>query len=1106
MFVLTKEIFYLAIVECNGTIVLMQFKRSGFTLVEVIVSIAILIVVSFAIVHFVGTAKKATVKIEDISGCQVVAQSFMSDISNYGQNLNPSVPVVSLSQVVEGDEFSGAYNALPVVERLSPTSIRANTSQLTRGSAATLMAVYNRKGDNSYCVANDGKGVELESDAFEVKGLANGVAYLRIEPIVFSTRQSVTPVCPNPPLYFGAPSHQGNYNVTPPVLSSEPSIVLPERDRGFKVTITIEYTTGGKTQSCSTENHFGFSFDPLNNSVFANAVLNSENLSTFQFDTNSDSILDTEYLTCGVNGSGSQGFRNISITVPVGPNGIEFGSALICRGRILADPIAAVPVAGSVGQWDFCDQFVFPEPGGSALQTVQADASQVLFNFSQLTSDLTYQLELGSIDSGGNFSNHFITFSVDGSRPLITGLRETTNLINAPDSDYQTSTLSWPQTLSDSGIQCTSGQTTFRGDVSGALLQRTFLNCDGTGFNGALTFAPYTCTGNHSATENRMNQVEMLARDRCGLGFAQSFSWPVLTEVPDANPGLQTSSPQGLLINHKLIAGFPEYSTLIQDYCDCENSVTTQNFCAAGVCGAAHGSNPEMVKISVVDACGKNFSNEISYCPTNAWSPLPTLSWWGRGRCTATSGLAENQVCREVTTSIFGSTQDFPGCFAVAGCGAGGVGDLNRCIANNTPNCTSSATCQLQADECYACACNTINPNGFEAASSCQTELGSLTPAGDWLCEIANPTSTTCYAPFNCPGNSWATEAACRANNSGCSVCEPLPGLPGQPVPPAQCWACRCDASTGEYPTQEACNSARTNPATQVCGEVMGSEMLCWRHFDCPGCLLNQAGALFFTGGGSITHGLQSQSTCASGSCPSIDMNGTGANQAGGVCYLADLGNCPEFENGPHITEESCRSSVGSNFQCRDFEAALVCNGNLVDTLPTQCWYGAQCPSGYGTQEICEADGGNICDPSPGLFCETAAQGCWECNATTTTTTLPEENICEPPFEFEEISECHISTLCGEAPGETLCNQETENGVTCYLCSVTPTTLPAVCNNEVGNWTCGSGFLAPGAPHPSCPDGAIPMDNDTLYCRGSSGQTLDSGCCSMPAMLCWTCP
>ncbi|MCB0393941.1 MAG: hypothetical protein KDD25_05250, partial [Bdellovibrionales bacterium] len=166
-----------------------------------------------------------------------------------------------------------------------------------------------------------------------------------------------------------------------------------------------------------------------------------------------------------------------------------------------------------------------------------------------------------------------------------------------------------------------------------------------------------------------------------------------------------------------------------------------------------------------------------------------------------------------------------------------------------------------------------------------------------------------------------------------------------------------------------------------------------WRAFDCPNSSVNQGGGVFTGGYGSINPPLRSDDVCAGGGCPSVDVNGTGSNQAGGVCYFEDLGTCPTFLGGAFVSSGVCYSSVPQNKQCRDFTAQRIYSSSTIDQLPGECWYGVNCGAGaYGLQSNCHADINNTCDGTPGNRCNQRFDGCYVCDvsaSSTTTSTLP---------------------------------------------------------------------------------------------------------------------
>jgi hypothetical protein len=217
---------------------------------------------------------------------------------------------------------------------------------------------------------------------------------------------------------------------------------------------------------------------------------------------------------------------------------------------------------------------------------------------------------------------------------------------------------------------------------------------------------------------------------------------------------------------------------------------------------------------------------------------------------------------------------------------------------------------------------------------------------------------------------------------------------------------------------------------TQTCGEIRGASQLCWRRFDCTLSDLTQSGAMFSSGEGSINPDLQGYGTCASGTCSTVDINGTGFEQAGGICHFADLGNCPAFAGGIHTSEGMCMAAVPPTAECRDFSAILNLGGNQLDSYPTECWYGVNCPAdSFGTQNACHAATSNSCDGSPTFECTPRTGGCWECNVTTTT--LPD---CNPP-NYQFIAACRSDTACMMNGGPD-CELNSLSG--CYYCPIQP--------------------------------------------------------------------
>ena len=103
-------------------------------------------------------------------------------------------------------------------------------------------------------------------------------------------------------------------------------------------------------------------------------------------------------------------YRNVLITIPVGTNGIEMASVILCRGRILPEPSSGAPIV--TGDWNICEDFVFPSADAKT-KAVTVDEDQLTILFEELTVDTTYELELGVLDSGSNLTVQSIIFSID---------------------------------------------------------------------------------------------------------------------------------------------------------------------------------------------------------------------------------------------------------------------------------------------------------------------------------------------------------------------------------------------------------------------------------------------------------------------------------------------------------------------------------------------------------------------------------------------------------------------------------------------------------------------------------------------------------------------
>ncbi|MCB0394537.1 MAG: prepilin-type N-terminal cleavage/methylation domain-containing protein, partial [Bdellovibrionales bacterium] len=614
--------------------------KRGFTLIEVLIAIAILAVVGMSVAHFIGTSKKISQRISTSSGCDQMAQSFVDLLGQYGLKINPSEPIVSSSQNVDGDALTGMFNAVPVIERVDATRIRINSSQLSRSTAAAMMAIYNTKGVE-VCNGNGGLGLDVSGmDWGNIAGSGSRV-YLKIEPHVASTNQSLN--CPPPPLRYGSLSKNVDYSTNPPHDKTETKILLPDGDRQFQVTVTFEFEENQVTKTCQATSTFGFAFDDRNITNLSGATVTSGNpatMKTINYDTNGDSTPDQEWVSCGTS-AGSQAFRDITVRVPFSTSGIEMGSAIVCRGRVLDDAYAGV--TGDVGEWNFCDQFTFPSPATASVNSVVVDTanSEIRFTFRGLAPDLTYQVEMGSADSGSNFLSSFVTFSIDGTRPTVTNIQETTGRLVPPKTPIGGVNVTWPPNIVQSKVQCDAANTTFRGTINGRLIARTISSCVGNGFSGPLnlTNPQYSCQGNHAAAPG-FNDIQMTAVDVCGQGAPTNFEWPVITQVPEIqNLEIKTTSPQGISFNH--LPHFPRYDEVAKDYCPLSSNFTTQGYCTAG-----NSPDFERAVVRVMDACGgtdESSGSQTYYCPTD--------SRWSIQRCkNGANGLTPptpTQVCRE---------------------------------------------------------------------------------------------------------------------------------------------------------------------------------------------------------------------------------------------------------------------------------------------------------------------------------------------------------------------------------------------------------------------------------------------------------------------------
>ncbi|MCB0394329.1 MAG: prepilin-type N-terminal cleavage/methylation domain-containing protein, partial [Bdellovibrionales bacterium] len=487
-------------------------SKKGFTLIEVLISVAILGIVGFSIARFVLTSKKVTARISNSGGCEVAAQSILDEITQYGSSLNPADPYFDNSTVVEaeaGDDFVVRFNSLPVYEFLAGGTMRLNTSQLLRGSAAAVMAVYNRIG-NSLCTANNGMGIDISNMQYFSGQPEGSTMYLSIKPIDASGAAT----CAAPPLYFAPTSTEVNYATTPPTFTDMPLLLWGDRNEGFDVQVSLQWSQDGQTKMCQAKTNVKFTFDKTNTSKIDSSLItvvsDSGTNTSFVYDPPGTRPAGKEFLLCGDDGSSDQGFRNVTVNIPI--NQIEKGSALVCRGSVLDDPSSTFNEVS--GDWALCSNFNFPAPYNTGTITSSISSSNFRIRLEQLPTNKTYEIVLAILDSGGNFVRDAggsfaplsVIFSVDGERPSIVPLsiqedNSVTNFIVNPRASFPSLSgqpTSWPDEHERDGIQCGGGTVRLVGQVQGSLLQRTLITCEGVGYNSNPTLNGITCVGDRT--------------------------------------------------------------------------------------------------------------------------------------------------------------------------------------------------------------------------------------------------------------------------------------------------------------------------------------------------------------------------------------------------------------------------------------------------------------------------------------------------------------------------------------------------------------------------------------------------------------------------------
>ncbi|MCB0393834.1 MAG: type II secretion system protein, partial [Bdellovibrionales bacterium] len=522
----------------------MKIRKNGFTIIEVLLAVAILAIAGFAVARFVITSKRISSKISDSSECTNAANSILAEISNQGSNLDIFPPYFP-----SGTDRTGSDLQIPSgfskfgLEVMNPSSIvivgrdsgplTIGNSLLLKNSTNLVQALYNSDPISS-CVDEGGSSFGLSiANNFAIQGLENLKIYLNIQPL--DIESGVIRPCPGSALL----SRPLRNSVQPPQISASALNFLGDQTLGFKTTVTIEYQEKTQKRYCQASGQYSHQADlsVLQRLPAPVAIRNGDGVD----------LTGRSFVSCSTDGSK---YRDVEVdfsfpTTGTGPK-VEKGSVMICRGKASVPP-GSFPLNTN---WTACDAFQFagyqanptqilnlklpsPNPGGD-------QQLEYTMKFFELTGDMKYDLEYAFVDSAGNVSPvTSLSFYVDSTPPTISSIRATSNIgipgDNRAGGNYSGPDANWsepsPQFSNGKWLQCNANSSSMTATVSdriGIGMGCTNVTIQNSKSQNVLASGATDCViRTISGMPNSENTVSVTAVDICSTGGSASATWHV---------------------------------------------------------------------------------------------------------------------------------------------------------------------------------------------------------------------------------------------------------------------------------------------------------------------------------------------------------------------------------------------------------------------------------------------------------------------------------------------------------------------------------------------------------------------------------------------------
>lgn len=900
----------------------MKIKNKGYSLVEVMIAVALLAIVMTFVTSYIFNQTKATIKVSNQAECSGAAQSLIDRISSLGtrDNVLPAYLGAiggedAFYNTAAGQQLAQFFSRLPSSVTSTYWGDPASTtwravigndslvtnSHLVLSSTSVVESLYNTD-PAGYCAGTKDMPAELMGGTPST--LNNVQVKMKIQPSNFSDTP-VAGACTTP--LRAAPKGTSNAALKYPLFGGNP-------DLQYKVEITVRYTSADGPAACSSSNTYSHSLDQVNNSLptVSNGIAIGGVYNT----------LSTPHTLCDS--------QQIAFDIDVA--GLEGGSVPLCKGDVTFP--AVINTA-----WVSCADLTFP--GQTGLTTITPSSlTSFRIQFAGLVSERIYRFSVGSVDTAGNLTATVAVkdFIVDMQRPSIS------NVVPQPPIAIGTNP------FQSAYYQCDESADTFDGVYTGDPITQNWQPCQVNvtpAIPTTVTFASPNCQATADPTNSNVNtqySLRLEAYDICNVTAPPGVQSPARTWWTLPQPiGIRVVNSASPFIPYPIVlapdVGQPGGFVIAR----CDGLAAPRGGASGNWTCSVTGQNQGNCtgKIAVYgyeDVCGRANVLLDSWSATNACYPFYADGCGTRTETDTSIAPSPPNLCSRV-----------PGYFEEVDCK-----DACDPKAFTPQECRPYLPASCAAATCYQCRDMCPAGHFYNGAPDClnscannqRCSVSPPTNLGDPNCKWCNPVCNPGdYITNNCtnqytgaPG--CAGNQTCRQRSPGCYYCEN--NCPGgmfndsdQPNCGDTCFGAQsCNAQTPSYCRMCECPSGQTTNNT--CGGC-GPQKTC-----------NPAG-----GGCYQCQCIHSDNTC-DGACASGEVCRLASGTGG--CYRCTTPSTPPPAPTPTGSPSACFPSGAEVGKSACF---FECTGSGVG------WSDGSCltVNGIGTECSIHQAGGGTCNP-----------------------------------------------------------------------------------------------------------------------------------------------